>query len=218
MNRLITKNSLQSVAAVALLMLITLGCGGLADKLNEAANSVAQNEGSNRSPSNPNATSPTDSGAEKVRIFESEETIAAFVSQLTEAVGNDNPNVLKMNIYESHASAQVQDPAKPENIDSYTFRNGKLSEPTPVKIYGSGKISDNVFPLKEVNLAGIPALTKEMMDKLAEVEGGKMIGYSIDRGLPFSKDIRITPLSDSTRKQVISQADKNAKLTKFEVQ
>lgn len=217
MSKLSKTNSLQAAVAVGLLIFLTLGCGGIADKLNEAANSVAQNEGANSSPSKPNAASPADSNAEKVRVYESEESIADFVTKLTEAVGSDNPNVLKINIYDSHASAQVQDPAKQDNIDSYTFRNGKLSEPTPVKIYGSGKLSDNVFPLKEVNLAGIPALTKEMMEKLAEVEGGKMIGYSIDRGLPFSKDIRITPLSDSTRKQVMAQADKNAKLTKFEV-
>ena len=112
--------------------------------------------------------------------------------------------------------AQVQDPNKPENIDGYNWRDGKLSPPNPVKIIGNGKIGDNVFPLKEVNLAGLPDLTKQLLDKLKDVEGGKMVGYSIDRGLPFTKDVRIIALTDATRKSVSAQADKDAKLTKFE--
>ncbi|QQS32445.1 MAG: hypothetical protein IPM50_12390 [Acidobacteriota bacterium] len=214
----ITKNSVQAAAALGLLILMTLGCGGLAERFNDAANSVASKENVDRPATLPDGPSSPGDKAADARVYESPENITDFVRQLTEAVGTDNPNILKIAIYDAHASAQVQDPSKPENIDSYTYRNGKLSEPTPVKIYGGGKISDNVFPLKEVNLDGVPALNQEMVTKLAEVEGGKMIGYTVERGLPFSKDIRITPLSDSTRKQIIAQADKNAKLTKFEVQ
>jgi hypothetical protein len=219
MSSYISKNLVSGLVALGLLISLTLGCGGLAEKLNEAANTAASRENDNRTSSRPDTPSTTgDTKTPSGSLYESEESITDFVTQLTQAVGIENPNILKLLIYDSHASAQVQDPSKPENIDSYTYRNGKLSEPTPVKIYGGGKISDNVFPLKDVNLDGIPALNKEMLEKLAEVEGGKMIGYTVERGLPFSKDIRITPLSDSTRKQVIAQADKDAKLKKFEVQ
>ena len=93
----------------------------------------------------------------------------------------------------------------------------KLSPPAPVKIIGNGKISDNVFPLKEVNVDGLPDLTKEIMEKLKDVEGGTMIGFVVSRGLPFSKDVRILGLTNATRKSVSSEADKNAKLKRFEV-
>jgi len=33
----------------------------------------------------------------------------------------------------------------------------------------------------------LPKLTEEIMGKLKDVEGGAMVGYSIDRGLPFDK-------------------------------
>ncbi len=150
-------------------------------------------------------------------MFENTSDIQDFIAQLTKAVGSDNPNILKLTVYESYASAEVQDPSKPENIDGYSYREGKLSPPSPVKIIGSGKISDNIFPLKDVNLDGLPELTKEVLEKLKDVEGGKLIGYVINRGLPFSKDIRIIPLTNGTRKTVSSQADKNAKLKKFEI-
>jgi hypothetical protein len=211
MTRSTFKNSLQGALALGLLVFVSLGCSRVAEKMNE----VAQ-ENSNRPvsifPGSPDPDKDPDG-----RLYEDSESITDFVTKLTAAVGNDNPNILKIAMYDSYASAQVQDPAKPENIDSYTYTKGKLSEAKPVKILGSGKISDNVFPLKDVNLAGIPELTKEMMRKLAEVEGGKMVGYTVERGLPFSKDIRVTPLSDSSRKSVSAQADKNAKLKKFEV-
>ncbi len=209
MSNFISKNSTQGAIALGLLIFLTLGCGGLAEKFTDAANSAAPRE---------NVNSPGVDKAADTRFYESPESITDFVAQLTATVGSDNPNLLKIAMYDSYASAQVQDPSKPENIDSYTYTKGKLSDPNPVKILGSGKISDCVFPLKDVNLDGIPALTKEMMTKLAEVEGGKMIGYTVERGLPFSKDIRITALSDSTRKSIISQADKDAKLKRFEVQ
>ena len=113
--------------------------------------------------------------------------------------------------------AKVQDPKKPENVDGYTYKDGSLESPVPVKIIGNGKIEDNVFRLSEVNLAALPKLTEEIMGKLKDIEGGTMVGYSIDRGLPFDKEIGIMPLVNSSRKSITADADKNGKLVKWEV-
>jgi hypothetical protein len=199
----------QASVALGLLVFLSLGCG-LAERLKSAANDKQDN----RSISIPTPAKKTGSGE---KLFESSKDLQDFVTQLTEAVGSDNPNLLKIALYDSYAMVEVQDPKKPENIDGYNYRDGQLSPPSPVKILGSGKISDNVFPLKDVNLDGLPALSKEVFDKLKDVEGGKLIGYVINRGLPFSKDIRIMPLTDGTRKSVSAEADKNAKLKKFEI-
>ena len=204
------------VISLAILLALTLGCGSLAEKLKSASNKSASNTvASNR----PTGTSPYEPNkpADGERLFESQAQLDEFITALTEAVGTDNPNVLKISLYDQYASVEVQDPKKPENIDGYSWRNGKLSPPNPVKIIGNGKISDNVFPLKEVNLAGLPDLTKEIMDKLKDVEGGKIVGYVVNRGLPFDKNVRILALTDATRKSVSADADKNAKLKKFEV-
>jgi hypothetical protein len=191
----------------------SLGCGSIADKIKMAGNS-----GTNTS-ANRGTTTPFEpkKPADGQKLYESREQLDSFIAALTEAVGTDNPNVLKLSFYESYAMVELQDPSKPENIDGYTWRDGKLSPPNPVKIIGNGKISDNVFPLKEVNIAGLPDLTKEIGEKLKDVEGGTMIGYVVSRGLPFSKDVHILGLTNSTRKSVSTEADKNAKLKKFEV-
>jgi hypothetical protein len=210
MKKSISKNKFQAAIALATLMFVSFGCSGFIDKIKTAANEKSDN----RPNSTPGGTKRT-AGAGK--MFETPADLQDFIAQLTKAVGSDNPNVLKLSFYDAYAMVEVQDPAKPENVDGYTYRDGKLSPPNPVKVIGSGKISDNVFPLKEVNLDGLPDLTKEIMEKLKDVEGGHLTGYVVSRGLPFSKDVHIQPLTNGTRKSVSSDADKNAKLKKFEV-
>ncbi len=209
MNKYISKTVFQGAVAVGVLIFLTMGCSDLAKKLRSDSNTGTD---SNREVSTPEKKTGSDG-----KVFESTDAINDFIKQLTASVGSDNPNILSLLIYESSVMVQVQDPSKPENIDGYTYRDGKLSKPNPVKIIGNGKIGDNVFPLKEVNLAGVPALTKEIVDKLKDVEGGHLTGYSIGRGLPFSKEVRILPLTDGVRKSISSEADKDAKLKKWEV-
>ena len=211
MKRTWIEKNVISIMALGALMFVAIGCGFI-DKLKSQSNTSSGNTSGNSSTSSNRFDPP----AKGEPMYQTQAQIDNFVKALTAAVGTDNPKLLKLSFYNDYAMAQVQNPNKPENVDSYDWRNGKLSAPNPVKIIGSGKISDNVFPLKDVNLAGLPDLTKQVLDKLKDVEGGKMIGYSIDRGLPFTKDIHITPLTDATRKSVSAQADKDAKLTKFE--
>jgi hypothetical protein len=201
--------------SISVLLVLTLGCGSLAERLKSASNTTSNTAQSNRG----TGTSPWEpkKPAEGERLFEDAQQLHDFTSALTAAVGSENPNVLKLSFYDQYAMVELQDPKKPENIDGYTWRGGKLSLPNPVKILGNGKISDNVFPLKDVNINGLPDLTKEIMEKLKDVEGGHLTGYVVSRGLPFSKDIRILGLTDATRKSISSEADKNAKLKKFEV-
>ncbi|MBX3300082.1 MAG: hypothetical protein KF736_11535 [Acidobacteria bacterium] len=219
MKNLFRTNLTQGLLSLGLLVTLTMGCGGIIEKLRSSANRPANTDAGNRQRSTtdtepPNAKKPTLSG----RLYEDPVGIDDFLSQLYKAAGSEDLNVLKLSFYDSYAIVELQDPAKPENVDSYTYRDGKLSQPNPVKLIGGGKLSDNIYPIKDVNLKGLPALTKEVMSKLEGVEGGRMIGYVISRGLPFSKDVRIVPLTNATRKSVSAAADKNAKLTKFEVQ
>lgn len=193
-----------------------LGCG-LSERLGSLTNTPGN--GASNGVANGRSTTPKPPGETKAddKLFESQTQLREFLAALTAAVGGDNPNLLDLSFYDSYAMVQVQDSNKPENVDGYTWRNGELSPPSPVKIIGGGKIEDNVFPLKDVNIDGLPDLTKEMMEKLKDVEGGSMVGYKIKRNLPFSKEILIRPLTNSTRKTVYSEADKDAKLKKFEI-
>lgn len=205
-------DKLAPMIAASSLLLTVLGCG-LGDRLQSAVDSAAN--AANAAAENRISAAVAPKSGEK--LFESEAQINQFLSAVTAAVGTDNPKLLDVKLYDAYAMVQVQDPAKPENIDGYTWRDGKLSEPAPVKIIGSGKIEDNVFPLKDVNFGGLPALTKEILEKMKDVEGGNFTGYVVKRGLPFNKDVEINPLASGTRKSVYIDADKNAKLKKFEV-
>jgi len=201
-------NSNFALVALICLLFAGLGCN-LADRLK------AGNSSSSDSPSTDRPTLGT-SKSDK-RMYENAEALADFVADLKSTLGTDDPKVLDLLVYDSYIMVKVQDPKKPENIDGYTYKEGSLGSPAPVKIMGNGKIEDNVFPLSEVNLAALPKLTEEIMGKLKDIEGGTMVGYSIDRGLPFDKDIGIMPLVNSTRKSISADADRNGKLVKWEV-
>ena len=202
-----SKTIVQGLSAVFLLLVFSIGCSFM----KQLASKENTNSGVPVFPSSPQQTPKGEN------LYESAEALQAFLSSLRETVGAENPNVLKVVVYDSYAMAQVQDPKKPENIDGYTYRDGKMSAAAPVKIMGNGKIEDNIFALNGVNFAALPALTKEIKEKLKDVEGSKMIGYTINRQLPFSKNIEIYALTDAARKSVRASADANGKLTKFEV-
>lgn len=107
------------------------------------------------------------------------------------------------------AVLQAQDPQKPENIDSYEYKNdGTVTGPTPVTVSGSGKLEDNLFDLDEVNFAATPALAKEAVSRL-NIEGGEVHIMVIRRNLPFSKDIRWHVSVEGTRRKGFADADKN---------
>jgi hypothetical protein len=106
------------------------------------------------------------------------------------------------------AVLQAQDPKKPENIDSYEYKGGTVSGPTPVSMMGSGKLEDNLFDLDEVNFAATPALAKEALTRL-NIEGGEVHIMVIRRNLPFSKDIRWHVSVEGPRRKGFADADKN---------
>jgi hypothetical protein len=56
---------------------------------------------------------------------------------------------LEFIIYSNRAQMQVQDPAKPENVDQYDY-SGTISAPIPVRLHGSKNLEANLFGLDEV--------------------------------------------------------------------
>jgi hypothetical protein len=112
---------------------------------------------------------------------------------------------LEFKIYGDYAQMQVQDPAKPENVDQYNYR-GEISAPIPVRLHGSGNLADNLFSLDEVAFDRIPALAAEAMKKMP-IEGGHVVYILVKRDLPWTKDVRIIVYLDGTRKGGRLKAD-----------
>lgn len=68
----------------------------------------------------------------------------------------------------------LQDPSKPENIDSYTFKNGKWEEPEAVKITGDGDMSTNLIPLSEIKFETVANIHKQLEEKAKTIEGAEV--------------------------------------------
>lgn len=66
----------------------------------------------------------------------------------------------------------LQDPAKPENIDEYHFRDGKWGEPQAVQISGSGKMDDNVWALSKIKFSTVATVYNNWNEKAKSLEGG----------------------------------------------
>lgn len=71
----------------------------------------------------------------------------------------------------------LQDPEKPDNIDEYTFDDGKWFEPQAVQISGDGKTEDNVFPLSDIKFETVANIYKQIEEKAKSIEGGKAQGH-----------------------------------------
>jgi hypothetical protein len=127
--------------------------------------------------------------------------------------------LLEMLVYPTYAKIQAQDPKKAENVDEYEFRNGKVSDPVPVKIQkmGSGaSLEPNLFPLDEVNLAGFAELITKAV-AAAKIDDGKATHVMIKRGLPFNKDITLRVFIKGTRKDGWVEADAKGNIVKTKV-
>jgi hypothetical protein len=110
---------------------------------------------------------------------------------------------------------QVQDSQKKENVDSYDYKNRIIADPVPVKLYGGGSLEQNLFKLKEVNLAKIPALIDEAREKSRDLEGAKITHVVIKKDLPFSNKVKIRVYLSGTRKSAWLVADASGKVLEY---
>jgi hypothetical protein len=186
---------------ILILMMAVLGCRNL----NRRSNS--NNNNYNR------RTPPTQTVDEN--LFEQgkmKEVVAMFEKEVGGTV-----KVLSFTIYKNFSTLQAQDPNKPENVDEYTYRNGKIDK-RPVKLYGSGKLEDNLFPLSDLNIDAVATLHEEAQNKAKEkeVEGAKDPYMIIKKNLPFSNKVIWRVYMSGTRKNLYMEADADGKVLKVE--
>lgn len=172
------------------------GCGKLAESLREAQRPA------------------------KVDLYGTD-LIARTAKELEAKLGGGPLRVLVITAERDWIEFEVQDPKKPENVDMYEYRQGRLDGPRPVQLLGEGKLEDNLFSLSEVDLTRIPAFVQAAQAKLA-LEGGKPTSLSIrlqepslrDRlhGKNVKSEIRATLYIDSDRRKGYVDGD-----SKFEI-
>ncbi|MEZ4230044.1 MAG: hypothetical protein R3B89_12785 [Polyangiaceae bacterium] len=124
---------------------------------------------------------------------------------LREAVGGD-VQAIELRIYPTRVVLQAQDPKRPSNVDQYIYKDGKVGKAVPVKLQGSGKLEDNLFPLSEVKLERIPPLAGRALSEL-RLENAHVGFVSVKRDLPRSMGIRLRVKVQSPRKDAYWDTD-----------
>jgi hypothetical protein len=114
--------------------------------------------------------------------------------------------VLELNIYSAHAAMQVQDPAKPDEVNEYRFHAGKVSDPIPVRLVGHGSLDANLFDLDSVAIDHVPGLVDATPKQLG-LDDAEVGHVAIRRALPFSRDVQIWVFAKNVRKHGVLKAD-----------
>ena len=112
-----------------------------------------------------------------------------------------------VNMYDSYVIFETQDPAKPENIDRYTYRYGRVGDFEPVNVSGQLQedIEADLFSITEVNWGAIAGLSETFLAQ-TELEGGKVVLASVERNPPYQPDVRIDMAMNGTRRNASLQA------------
>ena len=135
----------------------------------------------------------------------------AIAKQLEQQLGY-KPKVLQIVASDTFVQFQVQDRDKPRNVDQYDWRDGEFADPAPVRLSGSGKLADNLFPLFSVNLRAAPSLVAA--GNALKIEGSETGTMIIRRELPFSDAVIWYVNVNGTRESKQLRAKANGKIYK----
>ncbi|MDH6574540.1 hypothetical protein [Kitasatospora sp. MAP5-34] len=125
-------------------------------------------------------------------------------------VGASLMKVLEIDLTNVSMDIQAVDPAKPAEVNDFTFRDGSVQTPRPVDISGSdpGALEQNIFDSTTIKP---DVLAKLIVDAApaSKIEGAQVKTLVIKRNTPFSTDMQILVNVDGTRatKQVRAKLD-----------
>lgn len=118
---------------------------------------------------------------------------------------------LSLLVYSERLVLQARDPAARNNVLQYVYRNGRVSDPVAVKLIGTGKLDDNLFPLDAAKVGAIPKLVREAQSK-ANIPEGSVVRVLLKRNLPESMDIQFRVFVTSQRRDAYLDADQQGNL------
>lgn len=214
-----TTNNLKNLNVIfvlAILLTVTLGCS-LMSKLK--ARDVRPSDDCTNMPTGANCVTrqtrtPEITVTPEAEDFFESDALTELEPKMAEKIGGE-VKALDLSIYENYLKIQVQDPKKTENVDGYDYKNGVISDPIPVRLYGGGNLEQNLFKLKEVNLAKIPELIDEAREKSKDLEGAKVSHVIVKKDLPFSNKVKIRVYLSGTRKSAWLVADASGKVIEY---
>jgi hypothetical protein len=118
---------------------------------------------------------------------------------------------LSVLVYSDRVVLQARDPASRNNVLQYVYRGGSVQEPVPVRLIGTGKLDDNLFPLDAAKLDAVPRLVREAQAK-ANIPEGNVVRVLLKRNLPESMDIQFRVFVTSQRRDAYFDANQDGTL------
>jgi hypothetical protein len=131
------------------------------------------------------------------------EFVPAAAAAFTEELGDYKALEIVIHPDQPRATAQVQDPAKPANVDEYEYTGGKIGEPAPVTLTGDGDLEENLFLASSIAWDQIPAMMDQAVAEIGPLEGSTGVTHLIiHKNLPFDSDTVVNIYVDGgTRSQ-----------------
>jgi hypothetical protein len=104
----------------------------------------------------------------------------AAIDEITAELGP--VSVRSFDLYDHYAIFEVQDPTIPENLDTYTFRDGKLESPQPIHVTNRDleELPQRIFLLSEVRWDLVAGLAQTAVTQLG-IEDGVVNHMGVDR-------------------------------------
>jgi hypothetical protein len=136
--------------------------------------------------------------------------LASTMQSFRERLGPDI-HALSLLIYPDHAVLQAQNPRDRRRVDQWVYRHGRVMDPVPVELLGTGKLEDNLFPLSEAEVSSLPRLVEVARQK-ADMPEGVVTRVLLKRHLPETTEIRFRVFISSERRDTFVDADASGKL------
>lgn len=118
---------------------------------------------------------------------------------------------LSLLVYSDRLVLQARDPGARNNVVQYVVRSGHVTDPIPVKLIGTGKLDDNLFPLDAAKVDAVPKIVREAQGK-ANIPEGSVVRVLLKRNLPESMDIQFRVFVTSQRRDAYLDADQSGNL------
>ncbi len=199
-----------SAGIVGSLMLVAGACGGTTTETGSGSPSTPVTAKSSNTPTTENvggATPGTDAPTITIKPGNSTTTAKSTPTTSKKVVGPEfvgaaaaafqaelgDFKALQMTIHpdQPRAALQVQDPAKPANVDEYEFTGTKVSSPSPVTLTltGDGDLEANLFLASTIAWDQIPAMMEQAVAEIGTLEGSTGVTHLIiQKNLPFDED------------------------------
>jgi len=110
------------------------------------------------------------------------------VDRIAKRVGG-KVRAIDLSIFPNRVRLQAQSAQDRTKVEGWEVRVDQVFGPVPVRLSGAGHLERNLFSVSAVNLDQLPRVVRDAKDRLSDIQGGEVSYVSIDRDLPFSRQV-----------------------------